>query len=90
MVESNHWADRVRKKRPPPYFAFTAWISDFIDFLLLQCSGHVQFKNGVDYVEVNIFYKLEKTSGQTIWLKKIKTVEFFIPYHGHLVFKLFL
>ena len=32
-------------------------------------------------VDVSIFYKSEKTSGQTVWPKKIK----FVPYHGRLV-----
>ena len=41
--------------------------------LLLQCSGHVQSKNRVDLVEVSIFCKSEKKSGQTIWpIEKIK------------------
>ena len=31
----------------------------------LQCSGRVQSKNKVDLVDINIFYKLKKTSGQT-------------------------
>ena len=44
--------------------------------LLLQCSGHVQSENGVDLVEVSIFYKSEKTSGQTVRPIKIKTVVF--------------
>ena len=42
--------------------------------LLLQCSGRVQSQNGVDLVEVSIFYKSEKTNGHTVWPKKIKTV----------------
>ena len=42
--------------------------------LLLPCSGCVQSKNGVDYVEVSIFYKSEKTSGQTVRPIRIKTV----------------
>ena len=29
-VESNRSADRVRKKRPPSYFAIAAWTSNFI------------------------------------------------------------
>ena len=39
---------------------------------LLQCSGCVQSKNGVDLVEVSIF-KSEKTSFQTVRLIKIET-----------------
>ena len=39
-------------------------------------------------VEVSIFYKLEKTSGQTIRPKKIKSVAF-LYLNGRLVFKLF-
>ena len=46
-VESNRLGDRVRNKRPSSYFAV----------------GCVQYKNGVDLVEVSIFYKSEKTSG---------------------------
>ena len=34
-------------------------------------------KLGVDLVEVSIFYKLEKTSGQTVQPIKIKTVALF-------------
>ena len=45
-----------------------------LNSLHLQCSVRVQSKNGVDLVEVNISYKSEKTSGQTIPPKKIKTV----------------
>ena len=80
-VESNRSADRVKKKRPPSYFAapsyfaVAAWTSNFI--LYLQCSGHVQSKNGVDLVEVSIFYKSEKTNGQTVWPIKIKTIVLF-------------
>ena len=43
-------------------------------FLLVQCSGCVQSKNGVDLV---IIYKSEKTSGQTVWPIKIKRVALF-------------
>ena len=61
-----------------------------LDFKLyslpLQCTGYVQSKNGVDLVEVSIYYKLMKTSGQTVWPKKIKA----LPCYGHLVFLLFL
>ena len=57
---------------------------------LLQCSGYIQLKNGVDLVEVCIVYKLEKTSGQTLPLIKIKTVVLFLFYHRHLVFQLHL
>ena len=39
-------------------------------------------KNGVDVVEVSIFYKSVKMSGQTIQRKKIKNSSAFIPYHG--------
>ena len=46
-VESNHSADRVRNKRLSSYFAV----------------GCVQYKNGVDLVEVSIFYKSDKTNG---------------------------
>ena len=53
--------------------------------LLLQCSGRVQSKNGVDLVEVSIFYyKSEKMSGQTV--RPINS-SVFLSYH-HLVFKL--
>ena len=41
--------------------------------LLLQSSECVQSKNGVDLVEVSIFYKSEKTSGQTVRPIEIKT-----------------
>ena len=37
----------------------------------------MQSNNGVDLVKVSIFYKSEKTSGQTVWPIKIKTVAFF-------------
>ena len=43
-------------------------------------------KNGVDLVEVNIFNKTEKMSGQTVWPKKIKKGSTFVPCHGRLVF----
>ena len=29
-IQSNHSADQVRKKRPPPYFAIVAWTLNFI------------------------------------------------------------
>ena len=64
-IESKHSADRVRKKRLPSYFADAAWISSFILYFI-QCSGCVQSKNGVDLVEVSIFYKSEMTSGHTV------------------------
>ena len=54
-------------------------------FLLLQCSGRVLSKNGVDLVEVSNFYKSEKTSNQTVRLKKINSSAF-VPYCGRLVF----
>ena len=89
-VESNHSADRVRKKKPPSYFAVATWTSiQTIYSLLLQCSGCVQSKNGVDLVEVSIFYKSEKMRGQRPI--KIKTVySVFLSYHGCLVFGLVL
>ena len=34
--------------------------------LLLQCSGRVQSNNGVNLVEVFIFYKSENMRGQTV------------------------
>ena len=79
-VESNFSADRVRKKRPPSYFAIATWTS-----LLLQSSRHVQSKNRVDLVEVSIFYKSEKMSSQTVRPKKINHSAY-VPYHGCLVF----
>ena len=42
--------------------------------LLLQCSGHVKFKNGFNLVQVSIFYMSGKMSSQTVRPKKIKTV----------------
>ena len=53
-VQSNHSADRVRKKRPPAYFAIAAWTSNFILYFYnaLDVSSP---KNGVDLVEVRIF-----------------------------------
>ena len=54
--------------------------------LLLQCSGRVQSKNGVDLVEVSAFYKSEKMSSQTVRPIKIKTAAPF--YLINLVFKL--
>ena len=53
-VKSNCLANRVRKKRSPSYFVFSAWTSN-INSSFLQCSGCVQSKNGVDLVEVSIF-----------------------------------
>ena len=45
-----------------------------LDFkLIFARSGCVQSKNGADLVEVRKYCKLEKTSGQTIQPKKIKT-----------------
>ena len=41
--------------------------------LLLQSSECVQSKNGVDLIEVSIFHKSEKTSGQTVRSIEIKT-----------------
>ena len=55
---------------------------------LLQCSRCVQSQNGVDLVDVNMFYKSEKTCGQTIWPMK-KNSSAFVSYHGRLVFRLF-
>ena len=46
LWQSKHLADRGRKKRAPSYFAFAA-----LDFKLNRC---VQFKNGVDLIEVSI------------------------------------
>ena len=73
-VQSNRSADRVRKKRPPSYFAVATWTSNFI----------LYFYNALDVscpemelVEVSIFYKSEKTSGQTVWPRKIKKVALF-------------
>ena len=43
---------------------------------LLQCSGCVQSKNGVDLVEVSIFY-VEEDERQSIWPIKIKIVALF-------------
>ena len=64
----------LEKNTPPSYFAVVAWTSNFIFYFykLLQCSGRVQSKNGVDLVQVSIFYKSEKTSSQTVQPKKIK------------------
>ena len=51
-IQLNLSADRVRKKRlPPSYFALLPGLQN-----LLQCSGWVLSKNGVDLVEVSIFY----------------------------------
>ena len=78
-VESNSSADQDRKKRLPSYFAIAillchCCLDSKLYSLLLQYSGRAQYKNGVDLVEVSIFYKMEKTSGQTVRPKKIKTV----------------
>ena len=71
-VESNRSVNRVRIKRLSFYFAVATWTSNFTLYsLLYKCSGYVQSKNGVDLVEVNIFYKLEKTSSPTVKPKKI-------------------
>ena len=69
-VQSNRSAG-VRKKRLPSCLDVKLYS------LLLQCSGHVQSKSGIDLVEVSIFNKSEKASGQTVWPIKIKTVAFF-------------
>ena len=53
-VQSNRSADRVREKRPPSYFAVAAWTSKLYS-LLLQYSGRVLSKNGVDLVGASIF-----------------------------------
>ena len=45
-------------------------------------------QNGVDLVEVSIFYKSEKTSGQTVLSDEDKNSNAFY-YHGCLVFRLF-
>ena len=58
--------------RLPSYFAFAACTSNFIFFTFI--SGRVQSKNGVDLVEVRIFYKSEKMSSQIVQPKKMKTV----------------
>ena len=51
-----------------------------LDFkLIFARSGCVQSKNGADLVEVRKYCKLEKTSGQTIQPKRIKTDALF--YH---------
>ena len=34
--------------------------------ILLQCSGCIQSRNGVDLVDVSIFYTSEKKSSQTV------------------------
>ena len=72
-VESNRYADRVRKMRPTSYFTIEACTSKLYSLLLL-CSGRVRSKIGIDLVEISIFYKSEKTSGQTVRPKQIKTV----------------
>ena len=64
-VQSNRSADEVRKTRSPSHFVVAAWTSNFIVYFC-NALGHVQLKNGVDLVEVSIFYKLEKTSSQTV------------------------
>ena len=56
--------------RLPSYFTVAAWTSNFIPYL--QCSGCVQSNNGVDLVEVSIFYKSEKLSSQTVQPNKLK------------------
>ena len=61
-----------RKKTPHPTWPLLPGLQTF--FLFLQCSGRVQSKNAVDLVEVSVFYKLEKTSGQTDRPKNITTV----------------
>ena len=72
-VQSNRSANQVRKETA---ILLCCCRLDFkLYSSLLQCSGHVQSKNGVDLVEV-YFYKSEKTSGQTV-RPKIKTVALF-------------
>ena len=57
-----------------------AWTSKFIHYFCnaLDVSSR---KKGVDLVEVSIFYKSEKTSGQTARLIKIA----FLLYHGYYI-----
>ena len=71
-VESNRWPTELEKR--DPILLYLCCVDFKLYSLLLQCSGCVQSKYGVDFVEVSIFYKLEKTSGQTIRPKKIKNV----------------
>ena len=85
-TESNRLTNRAIKKRLPSLLCYCCM--DFkLNFFLLKCSGCVQYKNAVDLVEVSIFSKLEKTSGQTVRPVKIKTASTFLSYHSHLVFK---
>ena len=46
-------------------------------------------QNGIDLVEVSIFYKLEKTSGQKCLADKDKYSSAFISYHSRIVLELF-
>ena len=79
-VESNRLPTELEKKR-----LLCCCRLDFkLYTLLLQCSGCVQSRNEVDLVEVSIFYKSEKTSGQTVRPENIKTVS--LLYLGRLVF----
>ena len=54
------WPIELEKRDSHPTLLFSPGHEHY--FLLLQCSGYVQAKNGVDLVEVSIFYKLEKKS----------------------------
>ena len=86
-IQLNHSAG---KKDHHP--TFCCCFPDFkLYSLLLQCSECVQSKNRVDLVELSIFYKPEKTSGQTVRPIKIKIVRnAFQPYLGRLVVKVVL
>ena len=72
------------KQIPPSYFAVAAWTSTYS--FLLQCSGCVQSKNGVDLVVVSVFYKSGEDERSNSSAGKDKNSSAFLSYHGCLVF----
>ena len=57
---------------------------------ILQCSGCVQSKNGVNLVEASIFLLVGGDKRSNCSADKDKNSSVFLSYHGHLVFKLVL
>ena len=72
LLSRTIWLTELEKRDRHPTLPFPPGLRTLS--LLLQCSGRVQPKDGVDLVEVSIVYKSEKTSGQTVRPKNIKTV----------------
>ena len=51
-VESNRWPTELEKRYCHPTLPLLTGLQTY--FLLIQCSGHVQSKNGVDLVEMEV------------------------------------